>query len=370
MDRRETDRLLEAIRQARARGERAAVATVVRVRGSAYRREGTQMIIREDGTYECALSGGCLEPSVAHAALQVVTTGEPVVVSYDLADDSLWGLGIGCSGAIDVRIERLDDDEMTGEWLGVLDRGEAAVRLTPLSGASGRVIVRADGDSIGHMSDPAMEQEALARARACLHAAFPRSGAEPIARGEVFFEISAPAPELVIFGAGPDAVPLARQAWALGFAVTAVDVRCAYLTPDRFPGVTLVPAHFTEFAATVSLRGGSFVLVMNHHVERDQESLRFALNSNAAYIGVLGPRSRYQKLLAGLAASGYIPSASSLSRVHSPVGLSVGAETPEEVAVSILGEILAIRRGFEGGFLSGSTSSLHRPDDKRFVISS
>ena len=101
VDRRETERLLEVIRQARATGELVALATVVRVKGSAYRREGTRMLVRRDGTYECSLSGGCLEPTVAEAAARVITTGAPVVVSYDLADDSLWGLGIGCSGAVE-----------------------------------------------------------------------------------------------------------------------------------------------------------------------------------------------------------------------------------------------------------------------------
>jgi xanthine/CO dehydrogenase XdhC/CoxF family maturation factor len=120
----------------------------------------------------------------------------------------------------------------------------------------------------------------------------------------------------------------------------------------------------------VKPRAGAFMLVMNHHIERDEESLRFSLESDAAYIGVLGPRARYEKLLAGLAAHGYTPDASTIARVHSPVGLSLGAETPYEVAVSILGEILAIRRGFEGGFLSGSVRSLHRPDNRRLLASS
>src|SRR5438876_2160243 len=126
MDRREIERFVAAIREAQVSGTRAAIATIVRVRGSAYRREGTHMLIRLDGTYECALSGGCLEPSVAEAAVQVIETGEPAIVHYDLADDSLWGLGMGCSGAIDVRIERLDDlerDETMRAWLGVLERG-------------------------------------------------------------------------------------------------------------------------------------------------------------------------------------------------------------------------------------------------------
>lgn len=370
MHRRETERLLEAIQQARAAAERVALATVVRVRGSAYRREGTRMLVRQNGTYECALSGGCLEPSVAEAALHVIATGEPAIVSYDVADDSLWGLGMGCGGAVDIRIERLEDDAMTREWLTVLERGDAAVLATPLFGVSGRMLVRGSGEIVGGLTDSAIERDAIGRARHQLRSPFPQPGPQQIGGSEVFFEMSTPPPELVIFGAGHDVAPLAQQAWTLGFAVTVVDVRDASLTVEWFPAATLVCAHFSQFAHTVPLPAGSFVLVMNHHVERDQESLRFALESEAAYIGVLGPRSRYDKLLAGLAAQGAVPSASSLSRVRSPVGLSLGAETPEEVAVSILGEILAIRRGFEGGFLSGSVSRLHRPDDRRLLASS
>jgi xanthine dehydrogenase accessory factor len=370
MHRRETERLLAAIRQAQAAPERVALATVVRVKGSAYRREGTRMLVRQTGTYECALSGGCLEPSVAEAALRVIETGEPRIVSYDLADDSLWGLGMGCSGAVDIRIERLEDDAMTREWLAILERGDAAVLATPLSGVSGRLLVREGGEIVGGLSDAAIERDAIGRARDELASLCPQPGPRQIGGSEVFFEISTPPPELVIFGAGPDVAPLAQQAWTLGFAVTVVDVRDAYLTADRFPEATRVSAHFSQFAETVRLRADSFVLVMNHHVERDQESLRFALESDAAYIGVLGPRSRYDKLLKGLAAQGWAPPGSSLSRVRSPVGLALGADTPEEVAMSILGEIVAIRRGFEGGFLSGSASSLHRPDDRRLLASS
>jgi xanthine dehydrogenase accessory factor len=370
MDRRETERLLDAIRQARAAGEPAAVATVVRVKGSAYRREGTQMFVRRNGTYECALSGGCLEPTVAEAAARVIATGEPVIVSYDLADDSVWGLGIGCSGAVDIRIERIADDPITNEWWTMLERSEAAVLVTPLAGASGRMIVRRAGGVVGALSDPVVEQAAVARARARLGSPYPASGSDRAGDAELFYDVTLPPPDLVIFGAGHDAAPVAQLAWTLGFAVTVVDVRDAFLTPERFGGATLVCAHVSQFDERVKLGPASFALIMNHHVERDQESLRFSLESDAAYVGVLGPRSRYDKLLAGLAEQGYVPDASKAARVRSPVGLSLGAETPQEVATSILGEILAIRRGFEGGFLSGSVGSLHRPDDKRLLASS
>jgi len=362
MDRRETERLLEVIRHARAAAEPAALATIVRVTGSAYRREGTRMFVRQNGTFVCSLSGGCLEPAVAETAARVIATGEPVVVRYDLADDSIWGLGIGCSGAVDVRIERLDDDEVTRAWLTILERSEPAVLVTALSGSTGRMIVAGGRRVAGGLSDTVVERHALERARDRVRAPYPGSGLESIAGAELFFEIAQPAPDLVIFGAGHDAAPVARLAWRLGFAVTVVDVREAFLTPERFPDATLICADVGGFADRVTPRAGAFMLVMNHHVERDRDSLRFALESDAAYVGVLGPRTRYDRLLAGLAAHGYTPDAATLSRVRSPVGLSLGAETPDEVAVSIMGEMLAIRRGFDGGFLSGSVGSLHTPE--------
>src|SRR5262245_58031020 len=160
------------------------------------------MFVRANGTYECALSGGCLEPAVAEAAARVIATGDPVIVSYDLADDSVWGLGIGCSGAVDIRIERLEDDAVSREWFAILERGDAAARLTPLSGVSGRMIVDAGGIITGGLSDEAVQHEAAARAGARLRAPYPASGPESIGRAEVFCEITLPPPDLVIFGAG------------------------------------------------------------------------------------------------------------------------------------------------------------------------
>jgi xanthine/CO dehydrogenase XdhC/CoxF family maturation factor len=370
MDRRETERLLASIQKARASGEAAALAMVVRIRGSAYRREGTRMLVRQDRTYECALSGGCLEPAVADAAARVITTGEPVVVSYDLADDSVWGLGIGCSGAVDIRIERVEHDAITNEWLAILERGEAAVLVTPLAGVSGRMIVRRSRELVGSLSDPAIQQAAFHQALERLSGGYPRSGADHVRTAELFYEVSTPPPALVIFGAGHDAAPVAHLAWTLGCTVTVVDVREAFLTAERFPGATLVHAHFSEFAQKVVLDAGSLALVMNHHLDRDRESLRFSLESDAAYIGVLGPRSRYDKLLCGLTKQGYVPDPRRLQSVRSPVGLSLGAETPAEIAVAILGEIVALRRGFQGGFLSGSVDSLHVADASRLLARS
>lgn len=370
MDRRETERILHAIGEARRSGQRVAIAMVVRVKGSAYRREGTRILVRQDGTYECLLSGGCLEPAVADAAARVITTGEPVIVSYDLEEDSIWGLGIGCSGAVDIRIERLEDDPMTAVWLDLLSRGATAALITPLSGATGRLLVGETGKILGGFDVPNLEAAAVTAAHQRLRAPLPHAGSESIGGAELFFEISLPPPRLIVFGAGYDAAPLAAQAWALGFAVTVVDVREAFLARERFPNATLVAAHFSRFPDLLALDARSFVVVMNHHLERDRESLRFALASDAPYIGLLGPRSRYRKLISALRADGHEPAAAALARVRSPIGLAVGAETPEEIALSILGEIVAIRRGFEGGFLSGRETSLHVPADSRALARS
>ena len=371
MDRREIERLLTAIDAAVASDETVALATIVRVRGNAYRREGTRMVVRQDGTCECALSGGCLEPAVADAAQLVLASGDPRVIHYDLADDSLWGLNIGCSGAVDILIERVErDDPITQAWLASLRRGERSVLLTSLAGISGRRLVPLSGAPIGHLSDERAERAAEAAAHDLFDAPHPCSRIEQIGSAEVFCDIAVPPPHLVIFGGGFDAVPLSAQAWSLGFAVTVIDPRGAFLTADRFPPATLISAQPSDPSARAALVDGCFAVVMNHHLERDKWALHTSLESTAAYVGVLGPRSRFDRLLRALTDRGFEPSAASLARVRSPVGLALGAETPDEVAASILGEIVAIRRGFHGGFLSGSVDSLHQPVDRRVLARS
>ena len=361
MNRRETERILAAIRGVRAAGARAALATVVRVRGSAYRREGARILVREDGSYECLLSGGCLEPAVAHAAAQVIATGRRSVKEYDLEEDSVWSLGVGCSGSVDILIERLEDDAISQAWLDVLDKAQPAVLVKPLDASHARLLVRED-EMVGTLGGgPTLDGEVATRARRRLQAVFPQSGPERIGDADLFFEVSSHPPDLVVFGAGSDVEPLARLGWDLGFSVTIVDARAAFLTPERFPHATLICAHFTQLAERVRLNDRSYAVIMNHHLERDRECLRFALVSRSPYIGVLGPRSRYAKLLGGLRAGGYLPETAVLDRVRNPIGLALGAETPEEIALSILGEMLALQRGFEGGFLDGRETTLHRP---------
>ena len=305
------------------------------------------MFVRRNGTYECALSGGCLEPTVAEAAARVIATGDPVIVSYDLAEDSIWGLGIGCSGAVDIRIERIGDDAITNDWLTILERGEAAVLVTPLSGVSGRMIVRGTGGIVGGLTDPIVEQRAVASARARLGAPYPASGPERLGGADVFYEITLPPPDLVIFGAGHDAAPVAQLAWTLGFAVAVVDVRETFLTKERFGSATRVCAHFSQFAERVALGPGSFALIMNHHVERTRRVFGSASNRMRPTSACSGPGHATTSCWQAWRSRRYVPDPMRAARCEARWDSPWGLRHQKKWRLSILGELLAIRRGFE-----------------------
>ena len=352
----ETATLLAALDAAQAQGLRVAIATVVGVQGSAYRREGTRMLVLENGAQVCMLSGGCLESEVVEAALDVIESGQSRVVHYDLSEDATWGLGLGCGGSVDVRIERLEDTPVMRTWLAALREGRAAALAVPLTGEGTLFVSETDGT--GGLPDH-LQDFALKAARQRLAARDPRAATVTAPDGTpIFIDVNAPAPELLIYGAGHDAQPLAAQALALGYRVQVADRRGAYLTPGRFPGAALLPLDKDELPITLPERGAA--IIMNHHLDRDAESLRHALTCGAGFVGVLGPRSRYKGLLEALAEDDFVPTPAQLERVRSPVGLSLGAEAPEEVALSILAELMAWRRGARGGPLNGHAGPIHQ----------
>ncbi len=355
----ETRALLTALDAALARGQGAALATVVGVRGSAYRREGTKMLVLDDASQECMLSGGCLEAEVVEVALEAMRTGAISVTHYDLSEDATWGLGIGCGGSVDVRVERIDPaDGVLQAWLDVLRGGELAALVMPPDSPT-KLLVWPDGRVLGRLSDPQLQAAAVAQAHERLSQREPRAATVITKQGTpLFVDVSTPPPALVIYGAGHDALPLATQAHALGYRIHVIDPRPAYLTASRFPG-----AHLHDFAPEelhrFEMPAGAQVIVMNHHLERDRLCLAHALHSRAAYVGVLGPRHRAEDLLASLAEEGQTFSLEELGRLRSPVGLRIGAEAPEEVALSILAELMAWRRGYDGGFLNGHAGRIH-----------
>jgi xanthine dehydrogenase accessory factor len=346
MEHQELKTILVGLAAARDQNVRTALATVVRVRGNAYRREGAKMLVREDGDYVCMLSGGCLEAEVVEVAKDVIASKQARVVNYDLSEDVMWGLGIGCGGNVDILIEPLEDNEVLYTWFGILERGELGVAATNLSNLE-RSIVRPSTSG----QNPTQEQ-----AQTIMQALYPRAETHHLDGQEVFFDTSSPPPVLVLFGAGHDAIPLAAQAVALGWVVRVVDARAAFLTAARFPNCELLHLYPEDFSS-LETTPRNFAIVMNHHLERDKQTLEWLLHQDLAYVGVLGPKSRFEKMRQSQMGN--------LDHIRNPIGLDIGAESPDEVALAIMAELIAFRRGFGGGMLNGRVGRIHQVADSR-----
>lgn len=359
----ERQEILRGLRAARQAGERAALATVVNVVGSAYRREGTAMLVREDGSYSCLVSGGCLEPEIVYLAQQVMQTGRPRLQRYNLDEERMFGLGIGCAGEVDLYIEALgagalNNDAPTARWQRAWEQGELSALVTRLDGSGARCFVTPLEDA-GELG--AWQAEALALARQRLAGPRPRAGLVQLGGVPHFLDVQLPAPELLLFGAAHDSLALARLARQAGFQLRVVDRRAELLSAERFPGATL-HALDPQQLGRLTLGPRSHVVIMNHHFLTDLACLRRALHSDAPYIGLLGPRTRLDKLAAQARDEGQPLSAQQLARVRNPIGLALGAENPEEVAISVVGELMALSRGFAGGFLNGHAGKIHTPE--------
>jgi xanthine/CO dehydrogenase XdhC/CoxF family maturation factor len=373
--------ILEAAARARAEGLPAALATVVEVRGSAYRRPGAWMLITADGQTTGAVSGGCLEQDVILRAQQVIKDGEATLATCDSTgeDDLLFGVGLGCRGVIRILIEplprpgepesRRDGGEHLALLAELLRRREAGVLATvwrasgPVAaGAGSRMLLTRRGTLWDDIGDPQLaariEEDARAALQALQPAAQTYTGAA--AQVEVFLEVVRPPVPLVVFGGGPDAVPLVRMAGELGWHVTVVDGRPAAASRARFPGADAVVACRAEqVPEQVPLDSETVAVVMTHHYLTDLRLLELLLPSPVRYLGLLGPRSRSERLLAELAQAGIRVTEAQRRRLYAPVGLDLGADTPEEIALAILAEIRAVLAGRSGRSLKDRPSPIH-----------
>lgn len=366
--------ILDAIETWGPRGEAMALATIVSVRGSTYRREGARLLIARSGAMVGNISGGCLEGDVAVVADQVLGDGTPRLATYDLTadDDVVWGLGLGCNGAVDIFVEPV---QTASPFLALLRRtmeeeATAAVALivggTPAVPTGSRLVLRAEGGTDGDVRDRAAADRLLRAMDAGLREG--RSGRRsiPAQDGEldVFIEVLRPPIRLVVCGAGHDAIPVVTQAAALGWRVLVVDKRDVFLTSERFPGAAFLTAPFADAGGQMPVDARTAALVMTHNYLNDRDLLRGLLTRPGPlpfYIGMLGPRVRTDKILADLAAEGVRPSAGAPARLYGPVGLDLGSEGPEEIALAALAEILAVDRARSAGFLRDRPGAIHAP---------
>jgi xanthine/CO dehydrogenase XdhC/CoxF family maturation factor len=373
----ELENVLHAYHEVSRTGRIAALASVVNVSGSTYRRIGAHMLISEDDEVTGSISGGCLERDVRRHAHWVMQSGKPKRVIYDSTgdDDAEDTFALGCNGVVQVLVERLLPDDATMTFLaGCLRRDESGVVATVFAGGvdidtkmGSRLLWRANATPLTLSIDDAALAQLMAEAARVVFTSGKSTAltlGDGGARVAVCFEIIKPPPRLVIFGGGQDAVPLAALAKALGTRVIVVDSRPGYATRPRFPNAErLMVAEPQAAADTLALDCNSLAVVMNHNYRQDLAALRALLQRPIPYLGVLGPKRRTERLLADLAASGLIASETQLARLYGPVGLDLGAETPEEVALAMLAEMRAVLAGRSGSPSRERPGALHEREE-------
>jgi xanthine dehydrogenase accessory factor len=341
--------ICSAAQKMKKEGLRVAMATVVAVRGSAYRRSGARMVVAEDGRSYGMIGGGCFDADVKELATEVLETGIPRLRLYDMADDHVWGLGLGCNGSVYVLIESLS--VALGEEL--LEKiNESLMKRTGLQIQH-------------HFSKPLdfnFEEDdyeiTIKRTYQEVHSKIERN--KPTDKNDTFYEYQEPAPRLVIFGAGHDVIPVVDFASQAGFDVTVVDQRPVFLSHDRFPRAEqFIHSRPDEYEAKLRLHLNDYVLFMSHRIDFDAQAFLFCSQHPVKYFGFLGPKRRAEKIIKEFIKMDDLTLNRIQNRIFSPIGLDLGAETAEEVAFSIVSELLAIKNGRHPNFLREKNGNIH-----------
>lgn len=346
--------IIQAYHEASAAGKKTALATVVHVEGSSYRRPGARMLITEDAQLTGSISGGCLEGDAFRKALHVILSGKTMLVTYDTADDddAKFGMGLGCQGVIQVLIEPLQGEEGKA-IIDLLSKAttsrQRSALLTLFSMADKRAVqygscflLTEEGIEYGAIpfSDDLSIRKELTLVLEQQKSTFCKlvyEGTEWVA----FTEYIQPAVSLVIIGAGNDVIPLAQMAEIVGWQITIIDGRPMYASKERFPmpSCQVFHAKATEVLDHVYIDSRTVFVLMSHNYNYDLGILKALLNKDISYIGILGPHKKMKMMMDELTEEGIILSEQQKEAIHGPVGLDIGAETAEEIAISIIAEI-------------------------------
>jgi xanthine dehydrogenase accessory factor len=325
-------------------GETLAIATLVAVYGSAPRLPGARMLVTRGGAMAGSVSGGCVESDVVARAQQVMDDGLPQLMRYGIADDSELAVGLTCA-EIEVLIERFDAAPAWTAARVAVERGASAVlaiAIAPVTLAGRALAIGADGATTGTI---AADLDAVIVARAGRLAA--AGGTEVVElpyrdeTARVFVEAFVPPLRLVISGGSHTGVALARMAKQVGMHVTVIDARSAYIPRARFPDADVVRhAHPGKALAELDL-DGAYVVTLTHDLKFDVPALAAALRARTAYVGAMGSLRTHARRVTELGDLGFTPA--EIARIRTPIGLDLGSRTPEEIAVAILAEMLAVR---------------------------
>jgi xanthine dehydrogenase accessory factor len=347
--------ILEDVERWRARGEKVAIATVVATRRSAPRPVGAKLAISERGEFAGSVSGGCVESDVYEHACEVLASGIPRLLSYGIADEEAWQVGLPCGGEIDVFVEVLEKlVPVTERLLEAIRNGERGALFTVIEGEAlgARVLVLESGERIGKDLPESLVAQAQALIRGHVNLVLDVDGAR------VFVEIYAPPPRLVVYGAVDTAEALCAAARLLGWHTIVADARARFATRERIPSADeLIVAWPEDALAQLAPDHGTAVVVLIHDDKFDVPALQAAVASEAFYIGALGSRRNQERRRERLLAAGV--GEKDLGRISGPCGLDIGADSQPETALSILAEIVAVRAGRDGGRLEAAKQGIH-----------
>ncbi|MEW1692151.1 XdhC/CoxI family protein [Streptomyces sp. NPDC091265] len=353
-----------------------AVATVVAVGGSAPRGPGAALAVDRDGTAVGSVSGGCVEGAVYELCVQALDDGLTVRGRFGYSDEDAFAVGLTCGGVIEVLVTPVRSAApVFRAGVSAADRGESAALARVARGPDGllggALLVHADGSYEGSLrGHPDLERAAAAHARAILDSG--RNGTVEIAEDgshcpggvTLFVESSVPPPRMIVFGAVDFATALVRAGKFLGYHVTVCDARPVFATRARFPGADdLVVDWPHRYLRRTATDERTVLCVLTHDAKFDVPLLETALRLPAAYVGAMGSRRTHEDRDRRLREVGLTEG--ELSRLRSPIGLDLGARTPEETALSIAAEIVAVRRGGSGAPLTGSRTPIHHDADGR-----
>ena len=369
---REIKAIIDSYHSSASKGKKKALATVVHVQGSSYRRPGARMLVLEDGSITGAISGGCLESDALRKAQLAMATTSPRLVVYDTSneEDASIGVQLGCNGVITVLFEPVaeENDPKIRILEQALKKREPSVLVTlyfngKIDPHPGTCSVTNSGDFyLDEYSDfyqkkiKSIADQKLLECRS-EHLIIDKQDGKEL---NCFFEFIPPAISLIIAGAGNDAVPLIQIADALGWESQVVDGRHTHLSSGRFPSsCQLRLAKPEEVLNEVKLDPWTAFVLVTHNYQYDKSLLRILMPLSIPYIGMLGPKKKMDRMIDELREEGIAISDEMLKKVYGPVGLEIGAEYPSEIALSIAAEIQAVINGKAGGSLRNKTDVIH-----------
>jgi xanthine dehydrogenase accessory factor len=365
--------IVKAFGNAQKQGRQTALATVVHVEGSSYRRPGARMLVTDEGRLTGAISGGCLEGDALRKALSVIAQQKSRLVTYDTMDedDAKLGAGLGCNGIIHILFEPVDASNPNNPislLTKITAQRQQAVLVTLFSMSDksaiqpGTCLLKLEDGTLDTNIDSHPLFDALQKeAEAVLDNknAVIRKYELPENNFTAFVELIQPMVSLVVVGAGNDVIPLVQIADVLGWQVSIVHGRRDYATSSRFPSVQhLIVSKPGNILSQIAIDTRTVFVLMTHNYNYDLAVLKELLLHRVTYIGILGPKKKFEKLLAELKEED-IYKGTDTSNIYAPVGLDIGAEAPEEIALSIIAEIKAVLAGKKGKFLREGEGTIH-----------